>query len=70
MIDLTDIDIRIGGNYSQYLNVHHKGEAVGSFRLSEGRIVAPDDHERQPGYILEEVRRLIEPVVIAAGRSR
>ncbi len=70
MIDLTEIDIRIGGRYSQFLNVDHKGAEVGSFQLPEGRIVDPDDLEGEAGYILEEVRRVIEPVVTAMRRFR
>lgn len=68
MIDLTRINIRIGGENSQYLNVDLDGNEVGFFELAGRQIRRQRSHEPRHDYILKEVRRVIEPVVIATGR--
>jgi len=67
MTDLTRISIRIGGDDSQYLNVDLDGKEIGFFDLSR-RDLRQRSHETRHDYILDEVRRVIEPVVIATGR--
>ncbi|MFF1820588.1 hypothetical protein ACFVWG_25005 [Kribbella sp. NPDC058245] len=69
MIDLTRITIRIGGNNSQFLNVDLDGKEIGFFEVSDRRIVRQRSHETRHDYILDEMRRVFEPVLIAAERS-
>ncbi|GAA1711604.1 hypothetical protein GCM10009745_69620 [Kribbella yunnanensis] len=68
MIDLKRINIRIGGENSQYLNVDLDGREVGFFEISGRNTLRQRSHEARHDYILDEVRRVIEPVVIAMGR--
>lgn len=68
MTDLTRINIRIGGGNSQYLNVDLDGKEVGFFELSRRQILRQRSHETRHDYILDAVRRVIEPVVIATVR--
>lgn len=69
MLDIAQIDIRIGSSNPRYLNVDLDGEEIGYLLLSEHRLVGHDSHERRNLWIIEELRRVASPIVIAAGMS-
>lgn len=69
MLDIARIDIRIGSNNPRYLNVDLDGVEIGYLLLSGHRVVDHQAHETRYGYILDELRRVASPIVIAAGLS-
>ena len=68
MLDIARIDIRVGSTNPRYLNVDLERREVGYLFLEGRGVITLSAHNRSEEYVLQAVRRVIAPVVMATLR--